>query len=91
MGMAPPEWGSNFVFLFFSFSSFDKTKPGRWHNGTALVFCQGDCPFESEPTPTSADAFEEVTGWLAAKRSACVAPEVDLRECALHSPLQKSE
>ena len=20
----------------------------RWHNGSALVFCAGDCPFESE-------------------------------------------
>ena len=28
---------------------------------------------------------------LAAKRSACVAPEVDLRECMLHLPPQKSE
>ena len=37
-----------------------------------------------------ADAFVEVTAtMLAIKRSAGVAPEVDLRECTLHSPLQK--
>ena len=29
--------------------------------------------------------------WPAAKRSACVAPEVDLRECTLHSPPPKNE
>ena len=43
-------------------------------NGSAFVFC--DCPFESEPSPTSADACGEVTGCaMAAKRLACVAPE----------------
>ena len=44
--------------------------PGRWHNGSALVFCMAVMP---------------------AKRSAGVAPEVDLRECTLHSALQKAE
>ena len=29
-------------------------------------------------------------GKLVAKRSACVAPEVDLEECTLHSPPQKA-
>ena len=36
-------------------------KPGRWHKGSAFVFCLGDCPFKSEPSPTSADACGEVT------------------------------
>ena len=49
-----------------------------------FVFYPGDCLFESEPSPTSAHACEEVT-----KRLASVAPEVDLRECTLHSPPQK--
>ena len=35
---------------------------GHWHNGNVFVFRPGDCPFESEPTPTSADVCEEVTG-----------------------------
>ena len=44
-----------------------------------------------EPSPTSADACGEVTGCVpAAKRLACVVPEVDLGECALHLPLQKA-
>ena len=38
------------------------SKPGRWRNGGAFVFCAGDCPFKSEPTHTSADACEKVTG-----------------------------
>ena len=64
--------------------------PGRWHNGSACVLDLGDCSFKSEPSPTSAHACREVTGCMpAAKRSACVAPEVDLRECTLHSPPQK--
>ena len=29
---------------------------------------------------------DRTDGKLATKRSACVAPEVDLRECTLHSP-----
>ena len=45
---------------------------------------------KSEPNPTSAHACGEVTSCaLAAKRSASVAPEVNLGECTLHSPLQK--
>ena len=31
---------------------------------------------------------DRTSGKLAAKRLACVAPEVDLRECTLHLPLQ---
>ena len=31
------------------------------HNSSAFIFCAGDCPFKSEPTPTSADACGEVT------------------------------
>ena len=27
-----------------------------------FVFCSGDCPFKSEPSPTSAHAYGEVTG-----------------------------
>ena len=66
-------------------------QPGRWHNGSAFVYCPGDCLFESEPSPTSAHACREVTGRApAAKRSACVAPEVDLGECTFHLPLQKA-
>ena len=39
---------------------------------------------------TSATVCGDRTGYApAAKRSASVAPEVDLRECTLHSPLQK--
>ena len=65
-------------------------KPGRWHNGSAFVFCSCGCTFESEPSPTSAHACGEVTGCApAAKRSASVAPEVNLGECTLHSPPQK--
>ena len=37
-------------------------KPGGWHNGCTFIFCPSDCKFESEPSPTSADAFGEVTG-----------------------------
>ena len=45
---------------------------------------------KSEPSPTSAHACGEVTGCApAAKRSASVAPEVNLGECTLHSPPQK--
>ena len=65
--------------------------PGRWHNGSAFIFCLGDCPFKSESSPTSAQKCGEVTSCvLAAKRSACVAPEVDLGECILHSLLQEA-
>ena len=65
-------------------------QPGRWHNGSAFVFCSCGCTFESEPSPTSAHACGEVTGCApAAKRSASVAPEVNLGECTLHSPPQK--
>ena len=65
-------------------------KPGRWHNGSAFLFCPRDCTFESERGPTSAHACGEVTGCVpAAKRSASVAPEVNLGECMFHSPLQK--
>ena len=61
----------------------------RWHNGSAFVFCSCGCTFESEPSPTSAHACGEVTGCApAAKRSASVAPEVNLGECTLHSPPQ---
>ena len=31
-------------------------QPGQWYNGNTFVFCPGDCPFESEPSSTSADA-----------------------------------
>ena len=66
------------------------TEPGRWHNGSAFVFCLCDRTFETEPSPTSAHACGEVTGCApAAKRSASVAPEVNLGECTLHSPPQK--
>ena len=57
-----------------------------------IVFCAGDCPFKSEPIPTSADAYEEVTAlMLAINRLAGVAPDVDLGECTLHLPLQKKQ
>ena len=66
--------------------------PGRWHNGSTFVLCPGDCLFESEPSPP---LLMHVGNWpaalLADKRLACVSPEVDLRECTLHSPPQKSE
>ena len=65
-------------------------KWGRWHNGSAFVFCSCSCMFESEPSPTSAHACGEVTGCApAAQRSASVAPEVNLGEYTLHLPLQK--
>ena len=65
-------------------------EPGRWHNGSAFVFCSCDRTFETEPSPTSAHACGELTGCApAAKRSTSVAPEVNLGECTLHSPLQK--
>ena len=70
--------------------NFYVLKPGRWHNGSAFVFCSCGCTFESEPSPTSAHACGEVTGCVpAAKRSASVAPEVNLGECTLHLPPQK--
>ena len=31
--------------------------------GAVFVFCPGDCPFKSEPSPTSADTCREVTGY----------------------------
>ena len=40
-------------------------EPGRWHNGRASTFCTSDHSFESEPSPTSADACGEVTGCTA--------------------------
>ena len=40
---------------------------------------------------TSATVCGDRTGGVVTKRSACVAPEVDLRECTLHSPPQKIE
>ena len=47
--------------------------------------------FESELSLTSEHACREVTGCAqAAKRLACVVPEVNLWECTLHSPLQKA-
>ena len=63
---------------------------GRWHNGSAFVFCSCGCTFESEPSPTSAHACGEMTSCMpAAMRLASVAPEVNLGECTLHSPPQK--
>ena len=74
----------------FNILSSDTFKPGRWHNGSAFVFCSCGCTFESEPSPTSAHACGEVTGCApVAKRSASVAPEVNLGECTLHLPPQK--
>ena len=65
-------------------------EPGRWHNGSTFVFCLCSCTFKSEPSPTYAHACGEVTGCApAAKRSASVAPEVNLGECTLHLPPQK--
>ena len=43
-------------------SIIESTELGRWHNGSAFVFCLGYCPFKSEPSPTSGDAWGEVTG-----------------------------
>ena len=70
------------------------------HNGSAFVFYVGDYLFDPEPIPTSPDACRELLPLLmhvgkqlaampAVKRSAGVAPEVDLKECTLHSPPQK--
>ena len=65
------------------------SQPGRWHNGSVFVFCSCSCTFKSEPSPTSAHACGEVTGCApAAKRSASVAPEVDLMERTLRLPPQ---
>ena len=44
-------------------------EPGRWHNGSAFVFCSCGCTFESEPSPTSAHAYGEVTGCACSKCS----------------------
>ena len=58
--------------------------PGRWHNGSAFVFCSCGCTFESEPSPTSAHACGEVTGCApVAKRSASVAKIVNKAEPTL--------
>ena len=38
-----------------------KKEPGRWHNDSVFVFCEGDCSFESKASLTSADACGEVT------------------------------
>ena len=64
------------------FEDVSEFQPGRWHNGRAFVFHSGDCPFESVPSLTSADACGEVTGCNA------VALEVDLGECTFHSSPQ---
>ena len=67
-------------------------EPGHWHNGSAFVFCLCGCTFESEPSPTSAHACGEVTGCApAAKRSASVAPEVNLGECIVSPPIPRPE
>ena len=42
-----------------------KVNTSRLHNGSGFVFFPGDCPFESEPSPTSADACREVTSCTA--------------------------
>ena len=44
-------------------STYCKSKPGSWHNGSALVFRLGDGPFKFEPSPTSADACWEVASY----------------------------
>ena len=62
-----------------------KRQPCHWHIGSAFIFCPGNCPFKSEPTPTSTDACGEVTS-CTAQPPRCVAPEVDLGECTLHLP-----
>ena len=62
-----------------------KTQFDSYHNGSAFVFCAGDCPFK----PLLMHARKWLTAMLAVKRLVGVAPEMDLRECTLHSPLQK--
>ena len=44
-----------------AFIKFRPVEPGRWHNGSAFVFCSCGCTFETEPSPTSAHACGEVT------------------------------
>ena len=37
-------------------------QPGRLHNGSALLFGAGDCPFNLEPIQTSTNTCEKVIG-----------------------------
>ena len=46
-----------------------------------FAFCTSDHSFDSEQSPTSADACGEEVG----KRLACVAPEVNLREHIMYA------
>ena len=84
-------YSSGCLVVFYGFTSSLSNQLGRWTNGSEFVFCAGDCPFKSEQSPTSVDVVEKrLAVMLTAKRMACVAPEVDLGECSLHSPPQKS-
>ena len=75
------------VQLYIHFSDFFN----YIHVFQVVIKCPGDCPFESEPSPTTTDACGEVTGCASAAKRLCVAPEADLGESALHLPPQKSE
>ena len=50
-------------------------------------YCESTSSNPSNLTSATVCA-DRTCGKPAAKRSACVAPEVDLRECTLHLPLQ---
>ena len=45
------ELSYNFELTMFELTGSDLYKL----NGSAIVCCPGDCPFESEPSPTSSD------------------------------------
>ena len=61
----PPPPQPNFLYPLLHTNAKFQNLPGRWHNGSTFVLCLGDCPFESKPSPTSADAYGEVTGCAA--------------------------
>ena len=68
-----------------------KNKPGHWHNGSAFKSSVRAVALSNlSQVPPLRHACGEVTSCApAAKRSASVAPEVNLGECTLHSPPQK--
>ena len=64
----------------------------RWHIGSAFIFCSGDCPFKSEPSPSSAYARGQVagcaTGYL--EVGTC-STKGGSWECTLHLPQEITE
>ena len=72
--------------------TFKLVYPGCWHNGSMFIICPGDCPFESDPSPISADACGEVTGCNAdCQEVDTCSTRGESQGCTLHSPKQNSQ